>query len=80
MPLVREFNQVCQAFTDNVNQRYGYELEPQALTPEDVESWAKQFRVPVTLAWASLDTSHLQPAMDGNQGAISQLAGLFPPQ
>ena len=23
MPLVREFNQVCQVFADNVNQRYG---------------------------------------------------------
>ena len=57
MPLVREFNQVCEVFADNVNQRYGYELEEQALTPEEVESWAKQFRVPVTQA--SLDTSYL---------------------
>ena len=57
MPLVREFNQVCQVYADNINQRYGYELELQALTPEEVEGQAKQFRVPV--AWASLDTSHL---------------------
>ena len=78
MPLVREFNQVCQVFADNINQRYGYELELQALTPEEVESWAKQFKVPVT--WASLDTSDLQQATNGNQGAISQLAGLFPSQ
>ena len=76
MPLVREMNQVCQVFADNINQRYGCELEPQALTPEDVKSWAKQFRVPV--AWASLNTSHLQPATNGNQGAVSQLAELFP--
>ena len=47
MPLVREFNQVRQVFADNVNQRYGYGLEPQALTPEDVEISARQFRVPV---------------------------------
>ena len=76
MPLVREFNQVCQGFADNVNQRYGYELKLQTLTPEEVKSWAKQFRVPVT--WASLDTSHLQPTMNDNQGAISQPVGLFP--
>ena len=80
MPLAREFNQVCQVFEDNVNQRYGYGLELQVLTPEDVEIWARQFRVPVALVWVSLNTSHLQPAMDDNQGAISQLAGLFPPQ
>ena len=78
MPLVREFNQVCQVFADNVSQRYGYDLEPQALTPEELKSWAKQFRVPVT--WASLDTSDLQLARNGNQGAITQLAGLFPSQ
>ena len=78
MPLVRGFNQVCQVFADNINQRYGYELELQALTPEEVQSWAKQFRIPV--AQSSLDTSHLQPATNGNQGAISQLAGLFPSQ
>ena len=47
MPLVREFNQVCQVFADNVNQRYGYELEPQTLTTKEVEIWAKQFKVPV---------------------------------
>ena len=78
MPLVREFNQVCQVFADNVNQRYGYELKPQTLTPEEVESWAKQFRVQI--AWVSLDTSHLQPTTNGDQGAISQPAGLFPSQ
>ena len=54
MPLVREFNQVCQVFADNINQMYGYELEPQALKPKGVKSWAKQFRVPV--AWASWTT------------------------
>ena len=47
IPLVREFNQVCHVFADNINQRYGYELELQALTPEEVKRWAKQFRVPV---------------------------------
>ena len=78
MPLVREFNQVCQVFADNINQRYGYKLEPQTLTPEEVKIWAKQFRVPV--AQAPLDISHLQPAMNGSQGAVSQPAGLFPPQ
>ena len=31
MQLVREFNQVCQVFADNVNQRYGYGLELQGL-------------------------------------------------
>ena len=76
MPLAREFNQVCQVFADNINQIYGYELELQALTPEEVESWAKQFRVPV--AWALWDSSHLQPNMYGNQEAISQPAGLLP--
>ena len=40
MPLVRVFNQVFQVFADNVNQRYGYELELQTLTPKEVESWA----------------------------------------
>ena len=39
MPLVREFNQACQVFADNINLRYGYELEPQTLMPEEVESW-----------------------------------------
>ena len=48
------------------------------MTPKEVKSWAKQFRVPV--AQASFDTSHLQPAMNGNQGAVSQPAGLFPSQ
>ena len=57
MPLVREFNQVCQVFADNVNQRYGYELELQTLTPKEVKSLAKQFRVPVVQS--PLDTSHL---------------------
>ena len=78
IPLVREFNQVCQIFADNVNQRYGYELEPQTLTPEEVEISAKQFKVPV--AEATLDINHLQPATSGSQGAVSQPAGLFPPQ
>ena len=78
MPLVREFNQVCQVFADNINQRYGNELVPQTLTPEEVKSWAKQFRVPITRA--SLDTSHLQPTVNGDQVTISQPAGLFPSQ
>ena len=47
MPLVREFNQVCQVFADNINLRYGYDLEPQTLIPEEVEIWAKQFNVPI---------------------------------
>ena len=78
MPLVREFNQVCQVCADNVNQRYGYELELQTLTPKEVKIWARQFRVPVTQA--PLDISDLQPAMNGSEGAVSQPAGLFPPQ
>ena len=48
------------------------------MTPKEVEIWAKQFRVPV--AQAPLDISHLQPAMNGSQGAVSQPAQLFPPQ
>ena len=53
-------------------------MEPQALKTKEVESWAKQFRIPVTQT--SLDTSHLQPTINGDQGAISQPAGLFPSQ
>ena len=78
MPLVREFNQVCQVFADSVNQRYGYELEPQTLTPQGVKIWAKQFNAPI--AKATVDIDHLQPAKNGSQGAVPQAAGLFPPQ
>ena len=78
MPLVREFNQVCHVFADIVNQRYGYQLEPQTLTSEDVEIWAKQFNIPVTEA--TVDIDHLQPAKNGSQGAVPQPAGLFPTQ
>ena len=76
--IVREFNQVCQVFADNVNQRYGYELEPQTLTPKEVKIWAKQFNVPV--AEATVDIDHLQPAKNASQGTVPQPAGLFPPQ
>ena len=78
MPLVREFNQVCQVFADNVNQRYGYELELQTLIPEEVEIWAKQFNI--TIAEATVDIDHLQPTKNGSQGAVPQPAGLFLPQ
>ena len=60
MPLVREFNQVCQVFADNINLRYGNELEPQTLIPEEVEIWAKQFNVPI--AEAAVDSNHRHPA------------------
>ena len=78
LPLVTEFNQVCQVFADNVSQRYGYELEPQSLTLKEVNIWAKQFNIPV--AEATLDMNHLQPAVNGSQGAVPQPAGLFLPQ
>ena len=77
MPLVREFNQVCQV-ADNINLRYGYELEPQTLIPEEVEIWAKQFNVPV--AEATVDINHIQPTKMDCWGAVPQPAGLFPPQ
>ena len=78
MPLVREFNQVCQVFANNINTRYGYELEPHFLIPEEVENWAKQFSIPI--AEASVDGNHrYQPKMD-SWGATKQPAGLFPPQ
>ena len=63
MSLVREFNQVCQVFADNVNQRYGYELEPKTLTPKEVKIWAKQFNVPVTEEqWISITYNQLRMA------------------
>ena len=57
MPLVREFNQVCQVFADNIKLRYGYELEPQTLIPEEVEIWAKRFNIPVVEA--TVDINHI---------------------
>ena len=78
MPLVREFNQVCQVFADNINQRYGYELESQTLIPEEVEIWAKQFKVPI--GEATVDINHIQPTKTDSWGALPQPAGLFPPQ
>ena len=59
MPLVREFNKVCQVFADNIKLRYGYELELQTLIPEEVEIWAKQFSIPI--AEATVDINHIQP-------------------
>ena len=55
MPLVREFNPVCQVFANNINTSYGYKLEPCFLIPEEVEIWAKQFNVPI--AEASVDSN-----------------------
>ena len=78
MPLVREFNQVCQVFADNINIRYGYELEPQTLIPEEVEIWAKQFNVPIVEAL--VDSNHRHPPKMDSWGMTKQPAGLFPPQ
>ena len=78
MPLIREFDQICQVFADSVNQRYGYELKPQTLTPKEIKIWANQFNVPV--AEATVDINHLQPAKNGSQRAVPQPAGLFSPQ
>ena len=78
MPLVREFYQVCQVFADNIKLRYGYELEPQTLIPEEVEIWAKQFNV--LIAEATVDINHIHPTKMDSWGATHQPAGLFPPQ
>ena len=59
MPLVRKFNQVCQVFADNINIRYGYELEPQILIPEEIDIWAKQFNVPIVEA--TVESNHKYP-------------------
>ena len=78
MSLVREFNQACQVFADNINVRYGYKLEPQTLIPEEVEIGAKQFNVPIAEATVNINQRH-PPKMD-SWGATHQPAGLFPPQ
>ena len=78
MPLVREFDQVCQVFANNINTRYGYELEPQTLIPEEVEIWAKQFNIPI--AEESVDSNHRHPPKMDSWGATEQPAGIFPPQ
>ena len=78
MPLVSKFNQVCQVFPDNINLRYGYELEPQVLIPEEVEIWAKQFNIPI--AEVTVDSNHRHPPKMDSWGTIHQPAGLFPPQ
>ena len=78
MPLVREFNQVCHVFADNIIIKYGYELEPQILIPEEVEIWAKQFNVPI--AEATVDSNHKYPPKIDSWGTTHQPAGLFPPQ
>ena len=78
MPLVREFHQVCQVFADNINLRYGYELEPRILIPEEVEIWAKQFNIPIAVATVDNNCRH-PPKMDSWQ-ATHQPAGPFPPQ
>ena len=78
MSLVREFNQVCQVFADNINIRYGYELEPQILIPKEVEILAKQFNIPV--AEATVNSNHKYPPKMDSWGATHQPAGLFPTQ
>ena len=78
MPSVRKFNQVCQVFADNINIRYGYELEPQTLIPEEVEIWTKQFNIPI--AEATVDINHRYPPKMDSWGATHQPAGLCPSQ
>ena len=78
MPLVRELNQVCQVFADNINIRYGNELEPQTLIPEEVEIWAKQFNI--LIAEALVDSNHRHPPEMDSWEVTKQPAGLFPPQ
>ena len=61
MPLVREFNQVCQASANTINTRYGYELEPCFLIPEEVEIWAKHSVYPLQRhQWTATIDIHLR--------------------
>ena len=53
-------------------------MEPQTLIPQEVETWAKQFNIPI--AEATVDIDPLQATKMDSQGAVPQPAGLFPPQ
>ena len=79
IPLVREFNQLCQGLCRQCQPKdMGMSWSHRLQHPKEVKIWARQFRVPV--AQAPLDINHLQPTTNGSQGAVSQPAGLIPPQ
>ena len=72
IPLVREFNQVCQVFADSINIRWNRQYQ------KEVEIWAKKFNIPITEAL--VDSNHRHPPKMDSWGVTEQQAGLLPPQ